>query len=327
MAKSLESVTLTMEMEVSSSSASTLKAEDSASIVTATGATAAAGNVACNAGGIDTAIIHNTLDKDKDKEGAAGAAPSPKNTVFNMRRAESEGGVIDRNELTYNVLPKDIQSLLRKKKYDFSTGLEKASKADVDAAGNGCKPFPEKVKLVDFSNKVYIAPLTTVGNLPFRRILKDFGADITCGEMAMGHNIEQGQASEWALLKRHKQEDTFGVQIAGCQCESMGRVAQLLERHTNTDFIDLNCGCPIDVVTGRGAGSALMNRPKRIVDIVDAMTSRFSRSMTVKIRTGWNDNEPTAHRIVPMLQYYNAVGHAKNSAASAGHEAMNAVRP
>ena len=76
--------------------------------------------------------------------------------------------------------------------------------------------------------------------------MKGMGADITCGEMAIAVNVLKAQASEWTLLRRHKCEDVFGVQIAGCNAALLDRLAQILEREVRCDFVDLNMGCPID---------------------------------------------------------------------------------
>ncbi|CAE7536411.1 unnamed protein product [Symbiodinium microadriaticum] len=176
--------------------------------------------------------------------------------------------------------------------------------ASPSSVGFNTSPSPTAaVKLVDFSRKVYVAPLTTIGNLPYRRILKEFGADITCGEMAMAQNIQSGQSSEWALLRRHSSEDLFGVQLAGGHADYMGRTAKIIENETQTDFIDLNCGCPIDVICSKGAGSALMNRPKKLIDVVSSLTRTLKKtSVTVKIRTGWDHNNPTGHKLIPEIQ-------------------------
>ncbi len=76
-----------------------------------------------------------------------------------------------------------------------------------------------------------------------------------------------------------------------------------MNNETVSDFVDLNCGCPIDVVCDRGAGSALMNNPRKLCNIVSSLTSQISnRSITVKIRTGWNEKSPTAHELIPEIQ-------------------------
>ncbi|CAF2067062.1 BnaC01g00040D [Brassica napus] len=145
----------------------------------------------------------------------------------------------------------------------------------------------EKKKLIDFRDKLYLAPLTTVGNLPFRRLCKVLGADVTCGEMAMCTNLLQGQASEWALLRRHSSEDLFGVQICGSFPDTVSRAVELIDRECTVDFIDINMGCPIDMVVNKSAGSALLNKPLRMKNIVEVSSSIVETPITIKVRTAF----------------------------------------
>lgn len=169
--------------------------------------------------------------------------------------------------------------------------------------------IPSKTrKLIDFSNKVYVAPLTTVGNLPFRRILKRYGADITCGEMVMAHNLLEGKSGELALLKRHPEEDLFGVQMAAGYVDLFTRASEVIERECIVDFVDLNLGCPINVICDRGAGAKLMMRENKLKEILMEMSQTLSCPMTIKMRTGWDENKPFAHKLVPKIQSWGIDG-------------------
>lgn len=161
---------------------------------------------------------------------------------------------------------------------------------------------PCEKKQLDISGKLYLAPLTTCGNLPFRRICKRFGADVTCGEMAVCTNLLQGQMSEWALLKRHPCEDIFGVQLEGAFPDTMTKCAELLNRTIDVDFVDINVGCPIDLVYKKGGGCALMNRSAKFQQIVRGVNEVLDVPVTVKMRTGVQERVSLAHRLLPELR-------------------------
>ncbi|XP_046396569.1 tRNA-dihydrouridine(47) synthase [NAD(P)(+)]-like [Ischnura elegans] len=161
---------------------------------------------------------------------------------------------------------------------------------------------PRERKKLDWRGKLYLSPLTTVGNLPFRRICKQYGADITCGEMALASSLLQGAQAEWALVRRHCSEDFFGVQLCGNNPYVLTRCAQMLEEQTSIDFIDLNLGCPIDLIYQQGGGSGLLRRENTLGIIVRSMTGVLNLPLTVKTRTGVHSDKNVAHTLIPKFK-------------------------
>lgn len=199
-----------------------------------------------------------------------------------------------------NNLPSNTQYELRKRTYNFDDAT-----ALINSIKSGQKIITEPgiKKSIDWKGKLYLAPLTTVGNLPFRRICKQFGADVTCGEMAMASNLLEGQQSEWALLRRHESEDIFGVQLCGAHPDLMTRASQLILDACSVDFIDINMGCPIDLVYRKGAGSGLMGRTSKLNSILDGMYQVSGDiAITIKMRMGIYEEKKIASKVIESIK-------------------------
>ncbi|KAI5121594.1 hypothetical protein M0805_009465 [Coniferiporia weirii] len=164
---------------------------------------------------------------------------------------------------------------------------------------------PSEKKRLNWSGLTYLAPLTTVGNLPFRQLCVSLGADITCGEMGLATSFLQGSKEEWSLVRRHPSERNFGVQLAGSKPGALTATAETIAREfgpRGVDFVDVNCGCPIDLVVRSGSGSGLLDTPGKLSKILVGMNKALGEiPLTVKLRTGVKEGRNTAHRLMPRL--------------------------
>lgn len=166
------------------------------------------------------------------------------------------------------------------------------------------KFYASEKKKLDLVGKKIVSPLTTVGNLPYRRLMRTLGADVTYSEMALAVPLIQGTNSEWALPKAHSSEyPGFGVQIAAAKHWQGSKAAEVVARYCpNVSEINLNSGCPIDLLYRQGAGSGLLDQPARLIRTLQSMNYCSGEiPTTVKIRMGTKDGHPIAHNLVKRI--------------------------
>ena len=135
-----------------------------------------------------------------------------------------------------------------------------------------------------------LAPLTRGGNLPFRRLCREFGATATCSEMVYAHQVVRNRGHEPALLRHHKSEDNFGVQIAASK-PALAAQASKMAQDFGAKFVDLNCGCPIHDTVNKGMGARLLQKLNKLSKVLSAMVEAVSIPVTVKLRTGFSEKK------------------------------------
>lgn len=154
---------------------------------------------------------------------------------------------------------------------------------------------------IRIDDPVFLAPMTGVTDLPFRRLVKKYGAGLVFSEMiASRPMIEQARRTP-AHTKNYAEEFPMAVQIAGCEPDIMAEAARINVDRGAT-IIDINFGCPVKKIINNFAGSALMKNETLAAEIMEAVVKAVSVPVTVKMRLGWDDNSINAPRMAKTAE-------------------------
>jgi len=136
---------------------------------------------------------------------------------------------------------------------------------------------------------VILAPMAGVSESPFRRLCRKHGADVVVTEFLSAEGIRRENEATWSKLRFGPDERTIGVQIFGADPEAMGEAARLVTDVFQPEFIDINFGCPVKKVVKRNGGSGCLKDLGLVQDVIRAVSRGTSLPVTVKIRSGWNE--------------------------------------
>ena len=150
-----------------------------------------------------------------------------------------------------------------------------------------------KLGNLEITEKAALAPLAGVADRAFRELCRGYGAAYTVCEMASAKGISLGDKKSAELLSITETERPAGSQIFGNSPETMA-IAAKKALEFNPDFIDINMGCPAPKVASSGGGALLMKDPVLAANIVKAVAEVSTVPVTVKMRSGWDDNNINA---------------------------------
>ena len=147
---------------------------------------------------------------------------------------------------------------------------------------------------IDFSQGILaLAPLAGFTDLPFRSVVKQFGADLTFSEMISANALKYHSAKTFDMIKKSPLEIPYIVQIAGSDIDVIKEAVLILNDIEGIDGIDLNCGCPVPKVVSQESGSSLLlNLPKMQKIIETIKTHSNKRYTSAKVRLGFNTKIP-----------------------------------
>src|SRR5215831_942913 len=151
------------------------------------------------------------------------------------------------------------------------------------------------------ADPVILAPMSGVTDMPFRRMVKRNGAGLVVSEMIASQAMIRETRQSVLMAKNAPEEFPMAVQLAGCEPDVMAEAAKLNEDR-GAALIDINFGCPVKKVVNGYAGSALMRDEAHAARILEATVKAVSLPVTLKMRTGWNDENRNAPRLAKIAE-------------------------
>ena len=154
---------------------------------------------------------------------------------------------------------------------------------------------------ISLENPYILAPMAGVTDLPFRLLCKEQGAGLLCMEMISAKALLYKNKNTKALLEIHPEEYPVSLQLFGSDPDIISDIAGRIE-HLPFQILDINMGCPVPKVVKNGEGSALMNQPRLVHEIVYKTARAIKKPVTVKIRKGFDERSVNAVEIAKIIE-------------------------
>lgn len=154
---------------------------------------------------------------------------------------------------------------------------------------------------VEIKDPVILAPMSGVTDMPFRRLVKRYGAGLVVSEMIASEAMIRATARSQKMSTNCAEEFPMSVQLAGCEGAKMAEAAKLNEDR-GAAIIDINMGCPVKKVVNGHAGSSLMRDLDHAGELIHATVNAVSLPVTLKMRLGWDDNSFNAPELAKIAE-------------------------
>src|SRR6056297_2392249 len=168
-----------------------------------------------------------------------------------------------------------------------------------------------KIADLKIETPVFLAPMAGVSDYPYRQLIREMGVELLYTEMVSSKGYEYGNKRTAELIEFDKNESgKIAVQIFGEDPDFMARAAAGISSEYNIDIIDINMGCPARKIVKNGAGSALMKDLELAYQIIKSTVNAVDLPVTVKMRSGWDENTINAVELAKLAQEAGAAAAA-----------------